>query len=134
MRSEKYKYIEAEKRVKKKKEFFEHFTTFLVMSVFFFLLNMVTSFGHWWFMWPIIGWGIGVFFHYMSVFGLPGIGPITNEWEKKAIQEEIEKIEAEENYSNAKYTEDTPEDKLELKDLEPEKEVRRKNWDESDLV
>jgi hypothetical protein len=66
------KYKEARKRVRTKKEFYEHLTVFSVMSVFFFLLNALTAFGSWWFYWPILGWGIGVLFHYFEVFGFPG--------------------------------------------------------------
>ena len=73
----------AKKRVKAQKEFYRHLTSYLVMGVFFFLLNAVTSFGNWWFYWPMLGWGIGILFHYFDVFGLPGVGEISKEWEER---------------------------------------------------
>ena len=126
------RYSEARKRVQKKKEFFQHLTSYLVMGVFFFVLNALTAFGQWWFYWPMLGWGIGIAFHYLDVFGLPGVGNLSNEWEEKALKEEMKRLRP------APKPEDRVEDQsdreeLELKDLHEEKEKRR-NWNESDLV
>jgi hypothetical protein len=87
------KYKEAKKKVRTKKEFYEHLTVFSVMSVFFFLLNALTAFGSWWFYWPILGWGIGVLFHYFEVFGFPGIPDMSKEWEEQQIREEMKRLE-----------------------------------------
>lgn len=126
------RYSEARKRVQKKKEFYQHLTSYLVMGVFFFVLNALTAFGHWWFYWPMLGWGIGIAFHYLDVFGLPGVGNLSDEWEEKALEEEMKRLQP------APKPEDSVEDQsdreeLELKDLHKEKEKRR-NWNESDLV
>jgi len=121
-------YREARKRVKKKKDFYEHLTTFVVMSVFFFLLNMVTAPGNWWFYWPILGWGFGVVFHYLDTFGVPGVGTLSKEWEERAIEEEVRRLEG--RNPNAPTRHDEFEE-LELRDLPPQK---RKNWSEDDLV
>ena len=129
----------AKKRVKAKKEFYQHLSTYVVMAIFFFLLNAVTAFGNWWFHWPILGWGIGVLFHYFDVFGLPGVGQISNDWEDKAVEEELRKIEREKRRGRKgpdrrPRTEfEEPEDRLELKELEKQKRKTR-DWDESDLV
>jgi hypothetical protein len=111
---------EAKKRVKRKKDFYEHLTTYVAISVFLVVLNMITSPGHWWFQWPVIGWGMAVLFNYFDVFGVPGVGPMNKEWEQKAIQEELRKMEG---------GEDEVPDRLELPTL-----GKRENWDESDLV
>jgi len=121
-------YREARKRVKKKKDFYEHLTTFVVMSVFFFLLNMVTAPGNWWFYWPILGWGFGVVFHYLDTFGVPGVGTLSKEWEEQAIEEEVRRLGGrppQTRPGNDEYEE------LELRDLPPQE---RKNWSEDDLV
>ena len=44
----------------KLRHFRRHLGTYLVMSLFFFVLNAITSPGQWWFYWPMLGWGIGV--------------------------------------------------------------------------
>ncbi|MFN7118636.1 MAG: 2TM domain-containing protein, partial [Saprospiraceae bacterium] len=62
-------YEKARKRVRARKEFYQHLTSYVVMGIFFFLLNAVTSFGAWWFYWPLLGWGIGVLLPYFYVFG-----------------------------------------------------------------
>lgn len=133
---------EAKKRVKARKEFYEHLGAFAVMSMFFFLLNAATSFSYWWFYWPIMGWGIGIAFHYIDVFGLPGIGALTKEWEERAIADEMERLrrheEIEEKMQKGGFSQyKTPkqqkaeEDSLELRELQ---RVERKKWDEQDLV
>jgi len=32
------------------------------------VINLVTAPGHLWFRWPLMGWGIGLFFHGVGVF------------------------------------------------------------------
>ena len=129
-------YKKARKKVKAKKEFYEHFSIYVVMSIFFIVLNLLTSSGHLWFMWPILGWGLGVFFHYLDVFGIPGVGNLSKEWEEEAIQEELKRLEWEEKVKNrhspAPKENVKEEDKLELKELERLKQ--RPKWDDNELV
>ena len=59
---------------KRRADFKKHFPAYLVMSVFFWVLWFVTGnrFHHGgvpWPVWPMLGWGIGVVFHYMSAYG-----------------------------------------------------------------
>ena len=131
------KYEKAKKRVKTKKEFYEHLTVYIVMSAFFFLINAVTSFGNWWFHWPILGWGLGVMFHYFDVFGLPGVGTMSQDWENRAIEEEMERMDQEDYHQHRPRKALPPqgvdgEDRLELRDLEKKKD--RPTWDEDELV
>ncbi len=120
------KYKEAKKRVKTKKEFYEHITVYAVMSVFFFMLNALTSFGDWWFYWPILGWGIGVLFHYFEVFGFPGIPEMSKEWEERQIQQELKKLEK--RNSSPGLEDDF--DELELREIRKEKN----KWQDDELV
>jgi hypothetical protein len=122
MTNEKLK--KARERVKKKKEFYSHLSTYVVMGIFFFVLNAVTAFGSWWFHWPLLGWGIGVLFHYFDVFGLPGVGDISDEWEAREIEAEMRRMGGSE-------TEET--DELELKEMQKER-AEKKRWDDSELV
>lgn len=126
-------YKKAAKKVRAKKEFYNHLATYVVMGVFFFLLNAVTAWGSWWFYWPLLGWGIGILFHYIDVFGLPGVEEVNDaDWEKRAIQKELRKM----GYSEEQIKEvDTEEDYLDLKEMRKEK-MRQRNtqWDEDELV
>lgn len=126
-------YQKASKRVKAKKDFYNHFASYVVMGVFFFLLNAATAWGHWWFYWPLLGWGIGVFFHYIDAFGLPGVGEVNQPgWEERAIDEELRKM----GYPKEKPDRqvETEDDYLELREMEKERMSRRKDWDEDELV
>ena len=117
----------ARKRVKEKKEFYQHLASYIAVGAFFFILNAVTSFGVWWFHYPMLGWGIGLVIHYFNVFGIPGIVQYDDEWEERAVEKELRKIQR--NRGEALPT--APE--LELKDLE-KIPASPKKWDDSELV
>ena len=117
MYSDESKYKEARKRVKIKQEFYRHLGTYFVMSLFFFLLNAVTSFGNWWFYWPMLGWGLAVLFHYVDVFGVPGVDPMSAEWEERQIREEMKRLNVGEGHRRRQ----AGDDRLELKPLDRRK-------------
>lgn len=124
-----WKYKAAKKRVKKVRGFFSHLTTWLVFSAFFIFLNMTTGGHSFWAIWPIMGWGLGVVFHAIGVFGAPGMG---KNWEERMIEREMARLEYEEqqkrNALPGRLAQGTREDdELELKEV-------RKSWKDSDLV
>ncbi len=119
------KYRLAQKRVKKKKEFYAHFGTYVISSLFFILLNAATSWGNWWFQWPVMGWGLAVGFQYIEIFGFPGMRKTEAEWEDRAMEEEMKRLDTE----YPAYDEE--EDHLDLKEVE---KPPKKNWDEDELV
>lgn len=80
----------ALERAKELKKFYTHLGTYVVFSLFFFILNAITSFGHWWFYWPILGWGLGVSMNAVKVF------VYSKGWEERKAQEILDK----ENQSN----------------------------------
>jgi hypothetical protein len=85
------KYVKAKKRVEEIKGFYSHLIIYVVVNIVLVIINLVTSFGVWWFYWPLLGWGIGVFFHAMSVFvfsKFPG-----SQWEERKIKEVMNKME-----------------------------------------
>lgn len=49
------------------KSFRAHLATWVVFSVFFFLINLLTSRDSWWFYWPMLGWGVGLAMHGIRV-------------------------------------------------------------------
>ena len=75
----------ALEHAKSLKKFYSHLGTYLVLGLFFFILNAITSFGHWWFYWPMLGWGIGLGLHAVRTFAY-GIG-----WEERKAQEILDK-------------------------------------------
>jgi hypothetical protein len=118
----------AKKRVKSKKDFYQHLMAFVIVNFFLFLLNMLTSPFTLWFVYPTLGWGVGLAFHYVEIFGVPGFNILSKEWEEKEIDSELRKMKAD-HYKAPKKPLSNEEslDELELKEL-------RKNYDESELV
>jgi signal transduction histidine kinase len=48
--------------------FYGHLQSYLGVIAFLAFINMMTTW-YPWFLWPAGGWGLGLFFHYMGVFG-----------------------------------------------------------------
>ncbi len=122
-------YKQARRRVKAKREFYRHLTTYLLFSVFFFLLNAFTGMGGpggVWFIYPILGWGMGLAAHYLNVFGLPGSDMGTEEWEERKIEREMRGLKD----GAPEARRELEDDQLELRELERQK----RRYSEDDLV
>ena len=82
-------YERAKKRVEELKAFYSHLFVYLAVNAGLFLLNIITSPRHLWFYWPLIGWGIGLSIHGLSVFGTQRL--LGKDWEDRKIREIMEK-------------------------------------------
>jgi hypothetical protein len=51
-----------------RRNFWSHVTTYIVINAFLFCINLATSPGEWWFIFPLLGWGIGMVFHAVNTF------------------------------------------------------------------
>ena len=83
------KYKKAKERVAEIKGFYIHLIVYAAVNIFMILYNLLANPGYYWFVWPLIGWGIGISVHALSVFlkgRLFGRG-----WEEKKIKEIMEK-------------------------------------------
>lgn len=70
--------------VRKVKGFYLHLLNYAAVIGFLALLNLVTTPTYWWFFWPALGWGLGVVFQAIQIFGPhPFLGP---EWEKREVE------------------------------------------------
>ena len=123
-------YKQAKKIVKKKKSFYSNFISWAIMSVFFFILNMTTgAHFHWW-IFPTLGWGIGVAFHYVDAFGVFK----SKDWEQRAVQKEMNKL-----YRHDTRRSDYGEldlDKIPNREqyADTDFEELRKEWDDQEFV
>ena len=63
-------YLKAKKKVEAKIGFYIHLSFYVVVNIVLIIINLNTSTQYLWFKWPLIGWGIGLFFHAMGVFAL----------------------------------------------------------------
>jgi hypothetical protein len=82
------RYYKAKKRVEEIKGFYGNLISYVLVMCFLVFINLRYSPEYLWFFWPMLGWGIGVFFHGMKVFNyMPFLG---KEWEEKKIKEFME--------------------------------------------
>jgi hypothetical protein len=84
---EQTRYEEAKKRVEAIRGFYLHVVSYLVVNVALVIINLLTSPEYLWFIWPLIGWGVGLVIHALSVFG----GFWGKSWEERKIKEIMEK-------------------------------------------
>ncbi len=82
----------AMKRAEEKASFWMHITIYIIVNTGLFLLNYFTEPGVWWFVFPLLGWGIfGVGGHFLTAFVLDE--PYEN-LKEKIYKEEIKKLKA----------------------------------------
>jgi hypothetical protein len=65
-------YQRAKKRVEAKIGFYIHLAVYAGVNILLIIINLSTSPQYIWFKWPLLGWGIGLFFHGMSIFVFSG--------------------------------------------------------------
>ncbi len=82
-------YEKAKKRVEAKIGFYIHLAVYVGVNVLLIIINLSTSPGYLWFKWPLLGWGIGLFFHGMSIFLFSGRR--LREAKERMIEEEMKK-------------------------------------------
>lgn len=78
------RYKQAKERVEALKGFYAHLAIYIAVNTGLLLINLVSG-GGLWFSWPLLGWGIGLMAHALSVFILADrLGP---GWEERKIRE-----------------------------------------------
>lgn len=80
-------YQKAKKRATAKYGFYIHLGVYLSVMILLLIINTTATGGYFWVKWPFLGWGIGVFWHAMSVFVLYGKSSVP----EKMIQKELDK-------------------------------------------
>jgi hypothetical protein len=84
----------AEKRVKKKKDFYNNLRAYIALNILFIVIWALSGAGYPWFLWPLGIWGFFTLWSYMDVF----VFKKGMESEKAAIDidKEVERIKKEE--------------------------------------
>lgn len=62
---------EAIERLKKRSEFWTHMTAYALVNAVIITVWFIVGGGFFWPIFPLLGWGIGLFFHAMDVFRRP---------------------------------------------------------------
>jgi len=79
----------ARKRVRDLRGLYVHAAIYVVFMAGLTLINWLTSADYWWVVWPMVGWGIGLGAHAVSVlFEGTLLGP---EWEERKTRELLER-------------------------------------------
>ena len=73
---------EARTQVAKEKKFYASLATYAVVMAGLAVLNLLTSPGYLWVVWPLLGWGLGVASQAAKTFGMPGM----RGWEERRLQ------------------------------------------------
>ena len=73
---------QARKRIKELKDYYAHVTSFLAVNLFLFAINIITTGTDvLWFVFPLLGWGIGLAIHTHAVFWT------SHDWEARKLEE-----------------------------------------------
>ena len=59
--------IRALRRKRRKVGFYSHLWSYLAVNIALLLINNFTP-GPWWFQWSVLGWGIGLAFHFKAIY------------------------------------------------------------------
>jgi transcriptional regulator with XRE-family HTH domain len=79
--------ILAFNQVRKLKGFYFHLAQYVLVVSLLTVINALTTPNRWWVQWVIMGWGVGVFFHWLQIserFGLFG-----SKWEKEQVEKRL---------------------------------------------
>jgi hypothetical protein len=83
------RYRRARSWVRSLRGLYTHAVVFALVNGGLLLQNLFTSPQHFWFQWPLFGWGIALAGHALAIFaGRPG-----NQWEERQIQKVLAQSE-----------------------------------------
>lgn len=78
---------EAMEYVRDIKGFYVHLTQYGAMMVIMLIINLLTSPGYLWVIWPALGWGIGVAAHGLNVFEV--VDFFGRDWERRQLAKRL---------------------------------------------
>ena len=64
---------QADRHVRRLQGGYAHFAAYLGVNAMLVVINLLTSPGVFWAIWPILGWGVKLGAHAVAVFGWPGV-------------------------------------------------------------
>jgi hypothetical protein len=82
-------YMMAKRRVKELRDFYTHAIIYIGVNIILLVINLIQTPDSLWFYWVMIGWGVGLGLHGLSVL-LHG-KLLGQEWEERKIRKYMEK-------------------------------------------
>ncbi|MDD1502124.1 MULTISPECIES: 2TM domain-containing protein [unclassified Lysinibacillus] len=87
--SDNEKYERSIKRVRALKSFYIHLFVYIIVNLGLIIINLFSSPGSLWFIYTLLGWGIGIVAHGISVFSRGKF--LGEEWEKRQLEKYMNK-------------------------------------------
>ena len=84
-------YQRAKKRVTAKVGLYRHLTIYIAVNILLIIINVSTSTEYLWFIWPLMGWGLAVVLHALSVFAFSDESGVTEKMIEKEMEREAAK-------------------------------------------
>ncbi len=82
-------YERARKRVQQIKGFYAHLIAYVLVNTLLVVLSLAS--GEPWSFWPLLGWGIGIVAHALTVFGAGRV--LGTDWEQRQIRKLMDRGE-----------------------------------------
>ena len=79
-------FARARRRAGARIAFYIHLTAYTVVNALLIIINLATSTRHFWFMWPLLGWGVGLVAHAFATFALPAVPGIKRRMIERQMQ------------------------------------------------
>lgn len=81
-------YQRARRTVGAKIGFYIHLGIYVAVNILLAVINLKYSPQHWWFLWPLFGWGIGIIFHALGIFVFPSGSAV----KERMVEREAERL------------------------------------------
>ncbi|PCK07158.1 MAG: hypothetical protein COA42_15705 [Alteromonadaceae bacterium] len=83
-------YKKAKRRAGAKMSFYIHSSVYITVCLLLAAINLVTTPDYFWFLWAVMGWGIGIVFHALGVFLFSGGSDLPSH----LVEDEMNKIQS----------------------------------------
>ncbi len=83
------KYKRAKERLEELKGLYIHAIIYVIVNLGMVIINLISSPEKYWFYYPLVGWGVGLCTHALSVYSKGRI--FGAKWEEKKIREMMDK-------------------------------------------
>jgi hypothetical protein len=83
------KYKRAKERLEELKGFYIHGIIYILVNLAMAIFNIISTPDYYWFFFPLIGWGIGLVIHALSVYANGKL--FGANWEEKKIRQLMDK-------------------------------------------
>ncbi len=78
------------RQVHRERRFYMNLLSYVVIIGFLAILNLITNPGNLWFLWAAGGWGIGIAFHALDIFGKNRF--LGDDWERREVERRLARM------------------------------------------